>query len=253
VENKKTKQNMTLGQQAEANLSVDEKIKKLKCLIEETSNCKNSKPEVSWKQSEKVGKLHQKLRYLEFYRDYDIGPCPKNYKCSKCQTANKPIRKVYKCWKCREILGDVVEGEFFDGSPHERVFISYEREFCDQEKNGDHEKQWVTEEKNKSEVRNMIRREFEAMMRKEKEMKNKNNVVRGKMMTPDQGESINYTNNKKQQREAIKEAIAEMNNDNDEKENDPEVVDKNYHSEDCKTCVRMKNVMGQVLPHPINV
>ena len=27
----------------------------------------------------------------------------------------------------------------------------------------------------------------------------------------------------------------------------------NFHSDDCKTCIRMRNLMGEILPHPINV
>ena len=29
--------------------------------------------------------------------------------------------------------------------------------------------------------------------------------------------------------------------------------DKNFHGDNCKTCIRMKSVMGSILPHPINV
>ena len=31
------------------------------------------------------------------------------------------------------------------------------------------------------------------------------------------------------------------------------VTIKNFHGEQCRTCVRMRTIMGDILPHPINV
>ena len=31
------------------------------------------------------------------------------------------------------------------------------------------------------------------------------------------------------------------------------VTMKNFHGEQCRTCVRMRTIMGDILPHPINV
>ena len=28
---------------------------------------------------------------------------------------------------------------------------------------------------------------------------------------------------------------------------------KNFHNDCCKTCVRMRDIMGSIMPHPINV
>ena len=28
---------------------------------------------------------------------------------------------------------------------------------------------------------------------------------------------------------------------------------QNFHSDQCKTCIKMKNLMGSILPHPINI
>ena len=28
---------------------------------------------------------------------------------------------------------------------------------------------------------------------------------------------------------------------------------ENFHNDQCKTCVRMRNIMGSIMPHPINV
>ena len=31
------------------------------------------------------------------------------------------------------------------------------------------------------------------------------------------------------------------------------VTMKNFHGEQCRTCVRMRSIMGDILPHPVNV
>ena len=31
------------------------------------------------------------------------------------------------------------------------------------------------------------------------------------------------------------------------------VTMKNFHGEQCRTCVRMRTIMGDILPHPVNV
>ena len=31
------------------------------------------------------------------------------------------------------------------------------------------------------------------------------------------------------------------------------VTIKNFHGEQCRTCVRMRTIMGDILPHPVNV
>ena len=37
-------------------------------------------------------------------------------------------------------------------------------------------------------------------------------------------------------------------------EEDTEAVTmKNFHGEQCRTCVRMRTIMGDILPHPVNV
>ena len=28
---------------------------------------------------------------------------------------------------------------------------------------------------------------------------------------------------------------------------------ENFHNDQCKTCVRMRNILGSIMPHPINV
>ena len=55
---------------SEAGKSLEEKILKLKELLEDFSNSSNQN------QHDKCEKLRQKLRYLEFYQSFDLGACP---------------------------------------------------------------------------------------------------------------------------------------------------------------------------------
>ena len=50
--------------------SLQEKIEKLRDLIQECSSSNTRK------QQDKCDKLRQKLRYLEYYQSYDLGACP---------------------------------------------------------------------------------------------------------------------------------------------------------------------------------
>ena len=51
-------------------VTLDEKIDKLRQLIAE-ANSGNSK--IKHNQAEKIEKLQQKLRYLEYFKDYSVG------------------------------------------------------------------------------------------------------------------------------------------------------------------------------------
>ena len=31
------------------------------------------------------------------------------------------------------------------------------------------------------------------------------------------------------------------------------VTMKNFHGDQCRTCIRMRSIMGDILPHPVNV
>ena len=55
---------------SQAGKTLEEKILKLKELIEDYSTSSNQN------QLDKCEKLQQKLRYLEFYQSYDLGACP---------------------------------------------------------------------------------------------------------------------------------------------------------------------------------
>ena len=59
-----------MSEQVNSNLALEEKIEKLKELIEEYAGSSNRN------QIEKSEKLRQKLRYLEYYQSYDLGTCP---------------------------------------------------------------------------------------------------------------------------------------------------------------------------------
>ena len=51
-------------------VTLDEKIEKLRKLIEESTSCDTK---IKYNQAEKAQKLQQKLRYLEYFKDYSVG------------------------------------------------------------------------------------------------------------------------------------------------------------------------------------
>ena len=59
-----------MSEQVNNNLALEQKIEKLKEMIEEYTSSTNRN------QLEKSEKLRQKLRYLEYYQSYDLGTCP---------------------------------------------------------------------------------------------------------------------------------------------------------------------------------
>ena len=44
--------------------------------------------------------------------------------------------------------------------------------------------------------------------------------------------------------------IKDLQNENIANESDGK---QNFHSDQCKTCIKMKNLVGNILPHPINI
>merc|ERR1719410_3314335 len=119
-----------------------------------------------------------------------------------------------------------------------------------------HDKEWMVEQKSRVVVRNRIRREFEAMVRREREMRQK--VVRqgkhvAKLEQEEEKQVVAITRRSpaeevKEVKEAeVKESVTTNTEDTEA------VTRKNFHGEQCRTCVRMRSIMGDILPHPINV
>ena len=103
------------------------------------------------------------------------------------------------------------------------------------------------EEKLKPEIRTNIRRDFLAMIRKEKELgstqKSSKSVIYTTMDQPAQSKIRNK--NKLDIKENIESAIIKVQDEVEENQ-------RNFHSSDCKTCQRMISIMGTILPHPVN-
>ena len=83
------------------------------------------------------------------------------------------------------------------------------------------------------------------MIKKEKEMGIKSN--KGKIITVDDAVQIHKKPCKVTVKEVLKHEMDVIDVVEEVKQ------DKNFHGDDCKTCTRMKSVMGSILPHPINV
>merc|ERR1711874_275078 len=123
--------------------TLEEKILKLKELIEDSSNSSNQN------QLEKREKLQQKLRYLEYYQSYDLGACPESWKCSDCKAAN--IEKKVTVGYDRVMV---------NLSNRKVVTVKQTVIKCGKSNKNDHYKAWEAEEKLKPETRNSIRRDF---------------------------------------------------------------------------------------------
>ena len=101
----------------------------------------------------------------------------------------------------------------------------------------------------KPETRNSIRRDFLAMVRKEKELRSREKTCSrsGDLRTLDQPAEAKIRNkntpNLLQRAEQLETASIQA---------EVQEIQRNLHGEDCKTCRRMMSLMGTVLPHPVN-
>merc|ERR1712013_140546 len=113
----------------------------------------------------------------------------------------------------------------------------------------EHQKEWEQWQKSQVEVRNIIKREFSAMIAKEKHMKtdkrrsnkeNKHSENDDLKVLTKAHQSYRNTKQDKQDHPIENTAIGS--------EGKP-----NFHSNQCKTCSKMESLMGSILPHPINI
>ena len=227
-----------MQQTPESTTPMQDKIEKLKLLITE-----NNKPgqNLSDNQYNRKEKLQQKLRYLQFYDSYQVGTCPESWRCTNCEEV-QVTRKVVTYPGCQ------MEGKCKHKISHmKETFEKVSEWLCD---NGEaHEKEWENEEKCKVDVRMEIRREFSAMVNKEREVKSKKNRKQRE-------EKVTTTEEFK-----VAPKISPVyQTQSKEKQTDTKSIGKdenflpnNFHSKDCKTCLRMETLMGQILPHPVNI
>ena len=110
------------------------------------------------------------------------------------------------------------------------------------------------QEKSRVEVRNCIKRDFDAMIRKEREMRfkktGKNKIIKEQINEENTEMMVNKDKEKK--KNLTQTTIVDTT---------PKIVEtkhninemENFHNDQCKTCVRMRNIMGSIMPHPINI
>ena len=210
---------------------MEDKIEKLKLMISEDNKSGQNLSENQYNRKEK---LQQKLRYLQFYASYPVRTCPESWRCSNCREV-QVTRKVVTYPGCQ------MEGKCKHNISHmKETFEKVSEWLCD---NGEaHEMEWENEEKCKVDVRMEIRREFSAMVNKEREVKSKKN---GKQRE----EKVTITEEFK----VAPKISTEKQTNSKSIGKDETFLPNNFHSKDCKTCLRMETLMGQILPHPVNI
>ena len=114
--------------------------------------------------------------------------------------------------------------------------------------------EWEAEEKLKPETRNSIRRDFLALIRKEKELRSRQKTCSSRsavLTTVDQPAGAKIRNKNTLSLNLLQtEAVEQLETANIQDE--VKEIKINFHGEDCKTCRRMMSLMGTVLPHPVN-
>jgi len=194
------------------NSPLREKISKLKSLLSEEDLPGHNNSDNQWRRE---AKLRQKLRYLQFYEDYSVGTTSTaGWHCSHCKKG---------------------------------TFRNVSHIVC--EDTEEHQRQWEQWQKTQVEVRNTIRRDFSAMIAKEKLQKtNKRTNTKENKITQDEDVKIQA---KLTHRVSARAPVKEKQDLPNEKieSNDKQ----NFHSDQCKTCIKMEKLMGSILPHPINI
>jgi len=218
---------------------LQEKISKLKSLLSEENLPGHNKSDNQWRREEK---LQQKLRYLQFYEDYSVGTTSTaGWHCSHC----KPVlvdKHVVTYPGCG------MQGKCTHRVSHKKEIIRKVSQIvC--EDTEEHQREWEQWQKSQVEVRNIIKREFSAMIAKEKHMKtdkrrrnkeNKHSQKEDVQVLTKAAQSVKAPKQDKQDHPIENTAIGS--------EGKP-----NFHSDQCKTCSKMESLMGSILPHPINI
>ena len=102
----------------------------------------------------------------------------------------------------------------------------------------------------KPETRNSIRRDFLALIRKERELRSRQKSCSTRsavMTTVDQPAQAKIRNKNTTN---LLHSAQQLQTDNIQDE--LKEIQSNFHGENCKTCKRMMSLMGTVLPHPVN-
>ena len=226
------------------------KIEKLEAVLEgfgsQTESFKKTPRDV-----EKEEKLRQKLHYLQFFADYEVGPAPASFSCSCCKEIQEIKRVIYfpdgKVLE-KEQVCHLTKERCEKVCTHPKVKIEkVTKTVC--EDGGKHSQEWQDKEKGRQEVRQEIRRRFLAQEQGgrrragNKETQESVNISDGnftveprKPASPRRRPAPVQDAGKEEGKEIGKEAGGQML----------------IHGESCKTCVRMEKLTGQVLPHSPN-
>jgi len=184
--------------------------------------------------SEKEEKLRAKLRYLQFFENFQVGTTPAHFVCSECKEV-EVVRKEVLHLTNKEVL-DLTHKEV------PQVKTSYKKEVevqCLSQET--HKKEWQEQEKSRQEVRQEQGRGRRTKQEKDKDLVKlsqgdfnvkPNSLVRVPATT---------TSGRQPAADQEKEQKATVGKEG-----------KLLHGDSCKTCVRMDKLMGQVLSHSPN-
>ena len=96
------------------------------------------------------------------------------------------------------------------------------------------------------------------MIRKEREMRfktsGKNKIIKEQMREENTEVVVNvnsYKDNENKKKQA-QTTVVQNDKTSEEVETKQNNEMKNFHNDQCKTCVRMRDIMGSIMPHPIN-
>ena len=227
------------------------KIEKLEAVVEgfgsQTESFRKTPRDV-----EKEEKLRQKLHYLQFFADYDVGRAPASFSCSCCKEIQEIRRVIYlrndgKVLKKEQVCLFSKE-KCEKVCTHPKVKIEkVVKSVCGD--GGKHTQEWQEQEKGRQEVRQDIRRRFLAQ-----ELGGRrgagNKETQGSVKISDENFTVKPRKPASPRKGAasVQEAGKEANREIEKGEGGQILV----HGESCKTCVRMEKLAGQVLPHSPN-
>jgi len=218
---------------------LQEKIEKLKTMLSEGDTTGHNNSDNQGRREEK---LLQKLRYLQFYAAYNVGESPADWRCTHCREVSVMTTSV-------TYPGCSMQGKCKHRVSHKKeIRQRVSKWVCDN--SSEHKNEWEQGQKSQIEVRNTIKRDFSAMVAKEKELK-VNRRLNAKENKVPQDDDVKVLT--KPTRCAKKEETPIVHNVLDNNSVDGPKPQENLHSGNCKTCIKMQNLMGKIIPHPINV
>jgi len=203
---------------------------------------RRSNPEKEYELCKKEEKLRQKLRYLQFFAEYQVSPVSSTFCCSYCKDV-EVIRKVISYPGCDKAK---VSGFCSHYKSHKKVTSEKIKERkCDDPEQ--HKKEWEEKEKGRQEIRNEIRKQFT-----KEEFGDRSKEGGNIAKIPAQDFTLSVAK--------AKQTLSSPSLSNVDSP-PPNVTPTNtlspapsklLHGSSCKTCVRMEKLSVSVHPHPPN-